>query len=152
MKSFQYFLSLAAAGMLAISNPGAGAQSPQDGANPQTASISSACQLVNEALSVQDALHRFDSALASHDVQQLLAAGVEPSSAKGWQRFFRDNPRASVTDSCSGSDLSISGDTANWSCRETSVIVSEGKPVQYAHNIRFTFTRKNGEWAVSDRR
>jgi ketosteroid isomerase-like protein len=101
---------------------------------------------------VQDALNRFDTALAAHDVQQLLAAGIEPASVKGWQRFFKDNPRATVTDSCSGSDLSISGDTANWSCKETSTIVSDGRPVQYAHNIRFTFTRKNGEWTIADRR
>jgi hypothetical protein len=152
MKSFHSFFSLAAAGLFAVSASGAWSQLPQDDTTQQTASISSACQLVNEALNVQLALNRFDTALASHDVQQLLAVGVEPSSAKGWQRFFRDNPRATVTDTCSGSDLSISGDTANWSCRETSVIVSEGKPVEYAHNIRFTFTRKNGEWTISDRR
>jgi hypothetical protein len=152
MKSFRFLLSLAAAGMLAVSTPGAWSQPSQDDANQQAASVSPACQLVNEALNVQLALNRFDTALASHDVQQLLAIGVEPSSAKGWQRFFRDNPRATVTDTCSGSDLSISGDTANWSCKETSTIVSEGKPVQYAHNIRFTFTRKNGEWTLADRR
>jgi hypothetical protein len=152
MKSFQFLLSLAAVGLLAVSTSAVRSQSPQDDASQQAASISPACQLVNEALNVQLALNRFDTALASHDVQQLLAVGVEPSSAKGWQRFFRDNPRATVTDTCSGSDLSISGDTANWSCKETSTIVSEGKPVQYAHNIRFTFQRKNGEWTIADRR
>lgn len=152
MKTLRFTLSLAAAALLfLISAPGAWCQGPESN-NQQPIAISPACQLVNEALQVQDALNRFDTALASHDVQQLLAAGIEPSSAKGWQRFFKDNPRATVTDRCSGSDLAISGDTANWSCTETSTIESEGKPVQYAHNIRFTFTRKNGEWTISDRR
>jgi hypothetical protein len=153
MKTLRLTLSLAAAvSFFALSTPGAFCQGPESSDNPQPIVIPPACQLVNEALQVQDALQRFDSALASHDVQQLLAAGVEPSSARGWQRFFKDNPRATVTDRCSGSDLAISGDTANWSCTETSTIESEGKPVQYAHNIRFTFTRKNGEWTLSDRR
>ena len=154
MKSFRFLLShVAIAGMLAVSVPAAWSQGPENTNDQQQAiAIPPACQLVNEALRVQEAINRFDTALASRDVQQLLASGIEPSSVRGWQRFFRDNPRATVTDRCSGDDLSISGDTANWSCKETSTIVSEGKPVQYAHDIRFTFTRKNGEWTISDRR
>jgi hypothetical protein len=153
MKLSGFFLTLAATGALALAAPGAECQGPESSsAQQQAITVPPACQLVNDALKVQDALNRFDTALAAHDVQQLLAAGIEPSSAKGWQRFFKDNPRATVTDRCSGTDLSISGDTANWSCTETSIIESEGKPVQFAHNIRFTFTRKNGEWTISDRR
>jgi hypothetical protein len=157
MKSLRFFLSLvAAAGILAIAAASAWSQgpegNPEDKNDQQAMAVSPACQLVNEALQVQDAVNRFDTALASRDVQQLLASGIEPASVKGWQRFFRDNPRATVIDRCSGTDLSISGDTANWSCKETSVIVSDGKPVQFAHDIRFTFTRKNGEWMISDRR
>jgi hypothetical protein len=157
MKPFRFLHTLAAAAaVLAIAAPSAFSQGPEN--NPannkdqQAAITLPACQLVNDALQVQDALNRFDTALASRDVQQLLASGIEPQSVKGWQRFFKDNPRATVTDRCSGDDLSISGNTANWSCTETSIIVSEGKPVQYAHNIKFTFTRKNGEWMISDRR
>jgi hypothetical protein len=153
MKLFRFLLILvAAAGTLAMAAPRALCQGPENNNDRPAITIPPACQLVNDALQVQDAVNRFDTALASRDVQQLLAAGIEPSSVKGWQRFFKDNPRATVTDSCSGNDLSISGDTANWSCKETSVIQSDGKPVQYAHNIRFTFTRKNGEWTISDRR
>ncbi len=153
MKSFRFFLALVTAtGVLAIAASPAGAQGPENNNDPQAVVTLPACQLVNDALQVQDALNRFDTALASRDVQQLLASGIEPASVKGWQRFFKDNPRATVTDRCSGTDLSISGNTANWSCTETSTIESEGKPVQYAHNIRFIFTRKNGEWTISDRR
>lgn len=153
MKSLRFLLSLVAvAGMLAIAAPSVWSQGPENNNDHQAIVIPPACQLVNDALQVQDALNRFDSALASRDVQQLLASGIEPASVKGWQRFFKDNPRATVTDSCSGSDLSISGNIANWSCKETSIILSDGKPVQFAHNIRFTFTRKNGEWTISDRR
>jgi hypothetical protein len=152
MKSFRPIFALAAAaGTLLTSMPCAWSQSPQN-ANPQAAAISPNCQLINEALSVQDALNRFNSALAAHDIDQMQAAGIEAASAKGWQRFFKENPSATISDRCSGSDLSISGDTASWSCTETSTLVSQGKPVQYAHNIRFTFTRKNGSWTISDRK
>jgi hypothetical protein len=153
MKSFAYFLSFAAAaGTLVLAAPAASAQGPENNTSQQQSIAASPnCELVNQALEVQEAVNRFDNALASHDTQQLLASGIEPQSVKGWQRFFRDNPQATVVDRCSGADLSISGDTANWSCKETSIIQSEGKPVQYAHNIRFTFTRKNGEWTISDR-
>jgi hypothetical protein len=153
MKFLGFSLTLAAtAATLALAVPAARAQNADGNANQQAIAASPNCELVNQALEVQAAVSRFDSALASRDVQQLLASGIEPQSVKGWQRFFKDNPRATVIDRCSGTDLSISGDTANWSCTETSTIESEGKPVQFAHNIRFTFTRKNGEWTISDRR
>jgi hypothetical protein len=161
MKSVRFFLALmATAATLAVTFtlavPSAQAQGPENTAGnsseQQAIVIPPSCQLVNEALQVQDAINRFNNALASRDTQQLLASGIEPASVKGWQRFFRDNPRATVTDRCSGNDLSIAGDTANWSCSEMSTIVSDGRPVQYAHNIRFTFTRKNGSWSISDRR
>jgi hypothetical protein len=153
MKYFRLFFSLvAAAGQLAVSTPGAFAQPASDSPTPAAAHITAACQLVEEATMVQEALDRFDTALASHDVQLLQAAGIEPVSAKGWQRFFKSNPEAKVTDTCPVSDLFIAGDTANWSCTETSTINSEGKPHQFARVIRFTFVKKNSSWMIADRR
>ncbi|HTW81335.1 MAG TPA: hypothetical protein VME23_17445 [Terracidiphilus sp.] len=152
MRSSGFLFSLLAAIVLVALSIGAWSQSPQNGAVQQAAAYSPSYTTVNETLEVQGALDRFTVAVASHDVQRLVAVGIRPSSAKGWQRFFRDNPRATVTDQCSGTNLFISGDTARWSCVETATIISEGRPAQFAHLIRFTFTRTNGEWLISDRR
>jgi hypothetical protein len=152
MKCSKWFLALAAVGAAAAIGPSAMGQSAQQSTNSAAARMTAACQVVAEATLVQETLDRFDSALAAHDVDQLQAAGIEPVSAKGWQRFFKSNPEARVTDSCPVTDLFIGGDTAIWNCMETSTINSSGKPVQYAHVIRFTFTKKNGEWIISDRK
>lgn len=153
MRSFRLFFVLAvAAGPLAAAAPGAFAQSARDSANPAAARIYAACQVMDEATQVQETLDRFDSALASRDAQQLQAAGIEPVSVKNWGRFFKSNPQAMVTDSCPVSSLFIAGDTANWSCNETSTISSAGKAVQFARVIHFTFTKRDGAWMISDRR
>jgi hypothetical protein len=141
-----------ASGLVMATVPGVFGQSEDEKAAQAAARMSAACQVVTEATKVQQTLDRFDSGLAAHDIDQLQAAGIEAGSAKGWQRFFKSNPEAKVTDSCPVTELFIGGDTAIWNCTETSTITSSGKPTQFAHVIRFTFTKKNGEWLISDRR
>ena len=145
MKFVAVFLALAtAAGSYALAAPGPFANASTDsGTAPRT---------VYEADLVQAALSQFDSALALRDIGQLQAAGVQPVSLKRWQRFFKSNPSDSVTDNCPASALVITGDTANWSCTETATVLSEGKPLPFMYVIRFTFTKKNGAWTISDRR
>jgi hypothetical protein len=153
MKPFRFFLTLAvAAGTLAVSTPGAFAQSSNEEEAQASARITAACQVVAEATRVQETLDRFDSGLAAHDVDQLQAAGIEPVSAKGWQRFFKSNPEAKVTDSCPVTSLFIGGDKAIWNCMETSTISSQGKAMQYAHLVQFTFTKRDGAWMISERK
>ncbi|MGB6689850.1 MAG: hypothetical protein WBE76_18595 [Terracidiphilus sp.] len=106
----------------------------------------------NEAATVQATLNQFDSAVASRDVEQLQAVGIKAGSAKSWQRFFRSNPAATVTDDCPASTLIILSDTAVWSCTETVTVISEGKPVPFALGVRFMFAKKNGVWTIADRR
>ncbi len=153
MRSFRLLLTfVVAGGMLAMSASHAYAQSAKSDVSSAAARMIAACQVVEEATLVQETLDRFDSGLAAHDIQQLQAAGIEPVSAKGWQRFFKSNPNAKVTDSCPVTSLFIAGDKALWNCTETSTITSAGKPMQYAHLIQFTFTKKDGTWMISDRR
>jgi hypothetical protein len=83
---------------------------------------------------------------------QAAWAGMKPQQAKLFQSFFKDNPTAKVSDDCPSSLLGISGDTATWTCTETTTIISGGKPLSSQHGIRFTFARKNGAWTIADRR
>jgi hypothetical protein len=148
MRSFGLLLSL----VVAAAVPAAFAQNPKDNVNPAEARIVAACQVVQEATGVQETLDRFDSGLAAHDIQLLQAAGIEPVSARGWQRFFKSNPDAKVSDNCPVTSLFIAGETALWNCTETSTITSAGKPTQYAHLIQFTFVKRDGAWMISDRK
>ncbi len=111
-------------------------------------------QPVDDTSLLQAALSNFKSAWNTHDMGRMQAAwtGMKPQQAKGLQSFFKDNPAATVSEECPSSSLSISGDTANWSCTETSTITSGGRPLSSAHNIRFTFTKKSGTWTIADRR
>ena len=137
---------------LTTAAPGAFAQNARDNAATPDGPAPAAERALEEAALVRMTLDQFDSALASHDVGQLQAAGVKPASAKGWQRFFKSNPGARVKDNCPAYALYISGNTAYWACTETATIVSDGEPLVFTHLIRFTFTRKNGAWTISDRR
>ncbi len=153
MKSSKFLVTLAAAaGTFAMVAPIAFAQSSEHSEMPPAVTASTAGQPVEAVARVRAALDQFDSALASHDVGELQAQGIKPKIAKRWQEFFRDNPRASVTDNCPAWALVISGDTAQWHCTETATIISEGKPVPFAHLISFTFTKKDQGWMISDRR
>lgn len=142
----------AAAGVLAIAAPHAFAQVSGGGILPVVSAASDPHQFQQAAAPVQEALNQFDSALATHDIGLLQATGIKPSHARGWQKFFRDNPEASVTDSCPASALMIAGDTAHWYCTETATVISERKPVSFSKLIRFTFTRTSGVWTISDRK
>jgi len=152
MRSFGWILAVSAAGSLAMAVPNAFSQSSAYSVNLVPASESVAYQPAEEAVPVQAALNQFDSALAKHDVEKLRASGINAVTAKGWQKFFRDNPRATVTDHCPISELLISDETANWTCTETATVISEGKPRAFAHVIRFTFAKRNGMWMIVDRR
>ena len=153
MNSTRWFLAmLSGVGLLAMAAPKTLSQTPAHGESLFSASESAMYQPAQKAVSVQAALDQFDNALALRDVGRLQAAGVNPADAKRWRRFFRDNPRATVTDLCPVPYLLISEDTASWTCTETATIISEGKPRSFAHVIRFTFARDNGTWTVADRR
>lgn len=153
MKSARLFLViLSEACLLAMAVPNALAQTPRYAANSFTASDSVSYQPTQKVTPVQAVLNQFDDALATHDIGKLQAAGVKSASAKLWQKFFRDNPRATVTDNCPASELFLSDDTASWTCTETATIISNGKPRSFVHVIRFTFARNNGTWLIADRR
>jgi hypothetical protein len=151
MKSFQMVFALAAAGFLATAASNGFAQSSAS-MTPAAERMVAACQVVQEASGVQETLDRFDSGLAAHDIQQLQAAGIEPVSVKGWQKFFKSNPEATVTDNCPVTSLFLAGDKALWNCMETSTISSGGKPVQYARMVQFTFVKTSSGWLISDRK
>lgn len=139
-------------GLFAMSVPNTLSQTPGRGESLLSASDVVTYQPTEEAMPVRSALNQFDNALALHDVDLLESAGVKRADAKRWQKFFKDNPHATVTDQCPDSDLLISDNTATWTCTETATILSEGKPRAFAHVIRFTFARNNGIWTVADRR
>lgn len=101
--------------------------------------------------SVEAALSQFDYALAMHDVGMLQVAGVNTASAKLWDKFFSENPLATVTDDCPVSELFVSEDAATWTCTETVTIISAGRPRAFYHVIRFRFGRTRGIWKVADR-
>ncbi len=137
------------AGLATVAAPGASAQSA---IYPAAAQVAASWQPAEQAATVQEALNQFDVAVASHDVGLLQATGIKPGSARGWQKFFKNNPDATVTDDCPASGLMMLNDTAVWNCTETVTVISEGKSVPFALGIRFLFARRNGAWTIADRR
>lgn len=151
MKSLASFLALiAVVGLLAIPAPHSWSQTANFVSSVVNSSV--ARPGVGEAALVQARLDQFNSALASHNVTGLQAVGVKPVNAKRWQRFFKENPAANITDRCPVGELVISGDAATWDCTETATIVSEGKPLAFQHVIHFTFSKQDGIWMIADRK
>lgn len=141
-----------AAGLLAILAPNARSQQLTSGTGAFSASDAPEYRNGQETLPLEAAMDHFNYALAMHDVGMLQAAGVKRQSARRWQKFFSENPLATVSDRCPVSDLLISSDTSYWTCTETVTIISEGKPKAFLHVIHFTFAKKRGVWLVADRR
>ncbi len=124
MKSLASFPALfAAAGLLAMSAPQTWSQTAHLVSSVADSSV--ARPAVGEAALVQARLDQFNSALASHNITELQATGVKPVNARRWQKFFKDNPAAQITDRCPVWALAISGDAATWDCTEKAMIVSE---------------------------
>ncbi len=102
----------------------------------------------DEPALVQQALNNFESAWNAHDIARVRATwgGISSQQANALEGFFKDQPNAKVSDDCSPSALKISGNTAKWSCTETTTIVVGGKKQASTHNIQFTFSKKSGSW------
>jgi hypothetical protein len=101
---------------------------------------------------VKAAMSQFNYALAMHDVGMLEAAGVDQEGAKRWNKFFSENPLATVADDCPASELFAAEERAFWTCTETVTVISDGRPQAFYHLIQFTFGKKNGMWKVYRRR
>jgi serine/threonine-protein kinase len=110
-------------------------------------------QTVNESALVQQVLNNFKAAYNAHDLAKVRAVwtGMSSSQSRGLEHFFKGNPGAKVQDNCPASSLSISGDSAQWACKETTTLIISGRSLASAHDIRFSFVKKNGEWSISER-
>jgi hypothetical protein len=102
----------------------------------------------DEPARVQQALNSFQSAWNAHDMSQIREtwSGISSKQTHALETFFKDQPNAKVSDDCSLPALKISGNTAKWSCTETTTIVVGGKPQASTHSVQFTFSKKSGSW------
>jgi eukaryotic-like serine/threonine-protein kinase len=108
---------------------------------------------VDESAGIRQAIATFEAAYNAHDVGRMQAiwTGLTPKAAKTFAGFFKDNPATTVTDSCSPSNLSISGDTATWTCSETNTYKVNGKMTPNNSTVHFAFARHNGNWTIVSR-
>lgn len=111
-------------------------------------------QTVDQSVLIQSAINNFSAAFNAHDVGRMQAAWVGMTSRQGkdFQSFFKDQPSAKVSEACSPSQLNIAGDSADWSCSETTSFNSSGKQISSQHAAHFHLTRKGGAWTIADKR
>jgi serine/threonine-protein kinase len=123
-------------------------------APPSPLPVAVAPQPIDQSALLQAVINNFDAAFDAHDVARMgsIWTGMKPNQAKQFQDFFKGQPAAKVSDSCSPAALNLMGDTANWSCNETSTYNSGGKMQSHSVIIHFTFARKGGGWTILDRR
>ncbi len=95
----------------------------------------------------------FESAYNSQDIARVKSvwSGMTPGQSRQIQAFFKGNPEATVKDDCVTSSLSVTGDTAQWSCAETTTVKSNNGKPQKPHPIKFSFIKKNDSWSISER-
>ncbi|MGB6743437.1 MAG: hypothetical protein WBE38_07220, partial [Terracidiphilus sp.] len=110
-------------------------------------------QAVDQSALIQAALANFYAAYNAHDVGRMQAiwTGMKPAQAKGFQAFFKANPTSKAANNCSPGALSISGDSASWTCSETSTFVSGGRTQSHTQDIHFTLVKRGGNWTIVGR-
>ncbi|HEU4982220.1 MAG TPA: protein kinase [Acidobacteriaceae bacterium] len=108
---------------------------------------------VDEPALIRQVLNSFQAAYNAHDMGRMRGVwtGMSKSQAKGLENFFKSYPGSKVQDACSVSALSVSGDSAQWACKETTTLKVSGREISSAHDIRFSFVKKNGAWSISER-
>ncbi len=106
-------------------------------------------QPVDQTALLQAVVNNFNAALAAHDVGKMHAvwAGMTPQVEKKWQGFFKNFPKARVSENCPAGSLNVSGSSATWSCTITTLI--PGAPAR-PQDIRFTLSKKNDAWVIAD--
>lgn len=109
---------------------------------------------VDESGALLAEIRRFQTAYNAHDLagMQAVWTSLKAQQVLGLASFFRGNPGARIADQCGIPDLSISGDSATWTCAETTTLLAGGKPMNHTQNIRYAFIRRNGNWTIQDRR
>ncbi len=115
--------------------------------------VNTAPQTVDQSALLQQVIGSFDAAYNAHDVGRMQAiwTSLKSAQAKTFAGFFKDNPATTVTDSCPPANLSISGDSATWTCSETNTFKVNGKMTPNSTTIHFTFARHNGNWTIVGR-
>ncbi|HEV2136437.1 MAG TPA: protein kinase [Terracidiphilus sp.] len=108
---------------------------------------------VDETALLQAVVQKFNGALAAQSVDAMRATwpGMNKSQEKGFQSFFKNNRGGKMSDSCSPSSLTVSGETATWVCNESTTILAGGRPTTYQHSITFAFKKAGGNWVIADR-
>jgi serine/threonine-protein kinase len=103
---------------------------------------------------IQAALDSFSAAYNAHDAARMHAVwtGMTSQQSKDFEKLFKDQPKMRITESCPTEALTVSGDTANWVCSETTTFISEGKPTSRTQRMSLRFTRAAAGWVITDKR
>jgi eukaryotic-like serine/threonine-protein kinase len=117
---------------------------PKENKEPETPKP----QPVDDSVPIRTLVESFNSALSAHNVSGMLAAFPGYKEAKRWQDTFKNAPGIKVTDNCSASGLTISGDTATWNCSIS--IAVPGTPPRPASGIHFSLAKRNGSWMITE--
>ena len=131
-----------------IVEPKAVAAAPKPLVAPKTAAA-----VIDEPALIQQVLNNFKAAYNAHDMARMRGVwtGMSKSQAHGLENFFKGNSGAKVEDDCPASSLSVTGESAQWACKETTTLVVSGRPLSSSHDIRFSFVKRNGTWSISER-
>jgi tetratricopeptide (TPR) repeat protein/predicted Ser/Thr protein kinase len=106
--------------------------------------------VVDDSALIRAVVNSFNSALSAHNVSGMQAAwpGMKSQDAKKWLNLFKNTPGIKVSDNCSASALSVSGDTATWGC-SVNLTIPGSSPLP-PQGIRFTLAKKNNAWLIED--
>jgi predicted Ser/Thr protein kinase len=108
--------------------------------------------VVDEKALLAAVIANFNAALHAHNVARMQAIWTAMTARQGkdFQNLFKSYPEAAISDNCSPSALTVSGDSASWSCTETTRIDPKSAP--HIQTIQVTFGKRNGAWTITDRR
>jgi len=106
---------------------------------------------VDEGALLRTVMSNFEAAYNAHDVARMQAiwTGMSSQDARKYEGFFKSFPSVTIKEDCPSSSLNIEGNSAEWSCTEMTLI--KGNSTQ-SQKMRFSFSKRNGEWTIATRR
>jgi len=108
---------------------------------------------IDQTPAIQSLMNSFYGAFNAHSVVQMRGywTGMTAAQAKSYDSIFKDQTKMRVDRNCPTNALDINGNSANWTCTETTTIESGGKPMTNRLQIHFKLKKTGNSWTIDSR-
>ena len=110
-------------------------------------------QTPDQSALIQQTVNNFVAAYNAHNLGQIQSiwSNITSGQGKALQGLFKNNPESRIADACSSAGPTINGNSASWTCTETSTFKNNGKMESHTLPVHFSFAKKGDNWTIVGR-